>query len=76
MTHTPRKAASRASLIAELADGLPLARHGQRREITVGEARLLVKRWLHGEQSHIVIDGVADAYLARHNAGLRGRVRD
>jgi hypothetical protein len=55
-------------LIAELAAGLPLA-SGQRREITMGEARMLVRRWMRGEQSYRVIDAVAEAYLARHNGG-------
>jgi len=59
-------------LIAELAAGLPLA-SGQRREITMGEARMLVRRWLRGEQSHSVLDQIAEAYLARHNAPAPAR---
>ena len=53
-------------LIADLANGLPLA-GGQRREITIGEARLLIRRWIPSERSYAVIDAVAEAYLARHN---------
>ena len=55
-------------IIAELANGLPLA-SGQRREITIGEARLLIRRWIPSERSYAVIDAIAEAYLARHNEG-------
>jgi hypothetical protein len=60
-------ASATARLIAELANGLPLA-SGQRRDITIGEARLLIRRWIPSERSYAVIDAVAEAYLARHNA--------